>query len=90
MVTKEYIIRFQNIETSMSTQIKISKKEYDKQYKYLMSQIEETKEDECPMEHTTYNDDLEKITQQRDYFTVACADTVLIKRECKPGYQFIR
>ena len=90
MKTKKYFIAFENIEVNLSTMIEISKKEYKRQFNFLLNQqlMTEKEDYEYKITHRTYNDEFAGYVQQRDYFTVAYADTILYKQECKEGYHF--
>ena len=90
MKTKKFFIQFENFEVELSTMIEISEKEYKKQFNFLLSQkLTAEKEDyDFKITHRTYNEEYAGYTQQRDYFTCACGDTILYKQICKEGYHF--
>lgn len=88
MKTETYTIQFKAIETALSRAMTISKTEYEKQLAFLMNQLEETKDNEFPMEHRTYTRELTGATWTQHYFTIGTADTILSETICKPGYHF--
>lgn len=89
MKTTKYYIQFENIEVAMSTQIEISKAEYNRQLNHLREQVIATETNEYPLEEkATEVCDLETYTKTIISFNCGCAYTDLTKIECKPGYCF--
>ena len=88
MKTEKYGIGFMSIETSMCSQIEISKKEYDKQIRFLNKKIEMTQADEYPMEKSEMVFQNEQMIETVTSYSVGTGETILIKYECKPGYHF--
>jgi hypothetical protein len=88
MKTVKYSISFSSIDTDLSTEIIISKKEYLRQWDFLWEQISKTKENEYPMEHYHTKHETEKTIFLRDSFTVGTGTVYLTQCTCKPGYHF--
>ena len=88
MKVTKYFIFFDCCEVEMSTEIEISKSEYEKQLKFLNNKIDETKDWECPMEviSDTYDNERTKIEYFR--FDVATGSVYLKKITCKEGFYF--
>ena len=88
MKTEKYAIQFVSIETPLSTEIIISKKEYLKQIDFLAKQTDKTTADEYPVEQHMTIDENEKIKIIRRRFSVGTGDVYLTSYTCKPGYHF--
>lgn len=89
MKTKLYKIQFQFIETNMSSEIIISKKEFDKQLAFLREQIAKTADYECPVEEMqAFETDRICYTEKTYVFSSGCATTYLTESICKTGYKF--
>ena len=88
MITKTYAISFTGIETPLCTQISISGAEYKRQIEFLEKKLEDTKNDEYPMQKQEYVREGEQLIMTTTYFTVGTAETALIKYECKSGFYF--
>ena len=84
-----FFIEFSAYDTDMSTRIPLSKKEFNKQLKFLRSQTLQTAENESPVTELKI-DQKETDTTITNYyfFNCGCADTMLVHYECKPGYCF--
>ena len=88
MKTVKYAISFYSVDTDLSTNIPISKKEYIKQLSFLKKKEQQTANDECPVEHMRTVNETEQIILIQDSFTVASGTTFLTRCECKDGYHF--
>ena len=88
MKTEKYAIQFVSIETPLSTEIIISKKEYLKQIDFLAKQTEKTAAEEYPVEEHYSQQENEKILIIRRRFSVGTGDVYLTSYTCKPGYHF--
>ena len=88
MKTEKYAIQFVSIETPLSTEILISKKEYLKQIDFLAKQAHETANNEYPLEQHYSQQENEKILVIRRRFSVGTGDIYLTSYTCKPGYHF--
>lgn len=88
MKTAKYSICFDAIDTELCKEISLSKKEYERQMGFLLSQLLETAQNEYPMQYRSRTDDYESVTVTRHIFTVGTADTTLTAMLCKPGYHF--
>lgn len=88
MKTEKFTISFTGIDTALSKEITISKKEYQSQFAFLMRQVKETAENEYPMEYRAFTYDRENVLLTMHVFTVGTADTTLIAYSCKPGFVF--
>lgn len=88
MITKKYAISFTGIETPLCTQISISGAEYKRQIEFLEKKLEDTKNDEYPMEKREYTQEGKQLIMTTTYFSVGTAETLLVKYECKPGFHF--
>lgn len=91
MKTNKYTIQFSCYERDMSTEIEISKKEFNNQFKLLEKQIADNNNHEESfgierLENKIY--DRGKYTVTYYFFTCGCTDTVLAHYECKEGYKF--
>ena len=84
----KYTISFGSIEAKMSTEIQISRAEFNKQLSFLRKQIEATADEEYPMEERFREDTTEALIARTYTFTVGTGDTYLTHYECKPGYCF--
>jgi hypothetical protein len=88
MKTEKHTIQFVSIETPLSTEIIISKKEYLKQLAFLTKQITKTAGEEFPAEQHVIIEENEKIQITRRRFSVGTGDVYLTIYTCKPGYHF--
>lgn len=88
MKTVKYSISFYSVETELSTEICISKKEYQKQLDFLENQLIETREYESPVEYRNEIYETEKVLSITHYFTVGMGTTSLTCCKCKAGYHF--
>ena len=88
MKTEKYSIQFVSVDTDLSTEIFISKKEYKKQIDFLAKVAYETVNNEFPLEQFLATHDKEGFTIIRQRFTVGCGDVWLSSYTCKPGYKF--
>ena len=88
MKTEKYSIQFESIDTALSTEIFISKKEYNKQLDFLAKQAAETTGNEYPLETHTIEKDGEKMQVIQGRFSVGTGDVYLTKYMCKHGYYF--
>lgn len=90
MKTVKYLISFENFENSMCRDLEISKKEYDKQLKFMREQVKNTIiDEETPIRETNIRTYENKTTIETHIsFNCGCAYTDLIKIECKEGYHF--
>lgn len=88
----KYYLEFENIENSMLRKMEISKKEFEKQIKYLNQRVAETEneDDEFKIEKREYHKEFDNCFEDVFYFTNACADTILSTIKCKDGYCFER
>ena len=87
-ITNRYTISFESIESRMSTEIQISKKEFERQLKFLRIEMAATEGYEYPMEEHFYEHSSEIMTERTYRFDVCTGSTYLSHYECKPGYQF--
>lgn len=87
-ITNRYTISFDSIETRMSTEIQISKKEFDQQLRFLRSMLDTTAEDEYPMEERFHGSLGGNVIVSTYSFTVGTGTTYLTHYEAKPGYHF--
>ena len=90
MKTARYYIQFCGVENYLSTRIEISKAEYNRQIAFLNKKVEETKDDEYPVENcvpSIFNETKEAITTIH-FFNCGTSDVHLTKIECKEGYRF--
>lgn len=89
MKTTRYYIQFDNLEVAMSTQMEISKAQYNEQLKHLRQQVIDTENNEYPLqENDAIVYDLNTAVKTTISFNCGCAYTDLIKIECKDGYCF--
>ena len=90
MKTVKYTIQFDYLEQMGSSEIVISKAEYDKQLKRLRSQKERSDVEgfEFPIETREYVDDYKTHIMTTYVFQSGCAEIWLNKYECKKGYKF--
>lgn len=88
MKTEKYSIQFVSVETDLSTEIFISKKEYKKQIDFLAKVSYATVNDEFPLEQYCTMHDMERFTLIRQRFSVGTGDVWLSSYTCKPGYKF--
>ena len=91
MKTAKYRIVFEYLEADMCQEMDITKKEFTRQLAFLRQQVENTKDNECPVtECDTRIRDRETFTETTHHFTSGCAVTYLFALECKEGYRFTR
>lgn len=89
MKTARYFIKFENFEHSMCNDVEISKKEYNKQVKFMREQVKTNIDSEIPVkELDTKTYEKETTIETVISFICACAYTDIIKIECKDGYCF--
>lgn len=88
MKTEKYTIQFVSIDTPLSTEISISKSEYNKQLKFLSNRIDETSYNEYPIEQYVTVNENDQIIITRNRFSVGTGDTWLTSYVCKQGYHF--
>ena len=89
MKTIRYYISFDNLERPMSTQMEISKAQYNEQLKHLRKQVNDTETYEYSLtENEPVVYDLGTTIETTISFNCGCAYTDLIKIECKDGYYF--
>lgn len=91
MKTRKYFLEVEFCESAMIRKMEISKKEFDKQMKFLRNQTIMTQDYECPIvepewsnkkfDHTTY-------TETCYVFNSGCCVTFLSVLEAKEGYCF--
>lgn len=87
--TVKYYVSFSSVDTDMSTDIEISKAQYEAQLNKLCNQINDTKENECPVEElTSLHREHTPFTEDILFFTCGCATVTLTKLSCKEGYYF--
>ena len=87
MKTERFYIEFLGIDTPLSTSIRISKAEYQKQFSFLLRKVKEQQPDtENMIEYRSQTFDNEKVTLTHHFFTVGTAETVLTAVGAKPGY----
>lgn len=79
-------ISFYSIDCDMSTEIDISRAEYETQFMMLTKKLKETSNNECPMEYHNSTTDLTSCTITRHFFTLGTAETTLTEIICKEGY----
>lgn len=89
MKREMFFIEFSVLDTDMSTRIPLSKAEFNRQLKFLRSQIVSTMDSEAPVSEIII-DRKETDTTIINYyfFNCGCADTMLVHYECKPGFTF--
>ena len=90
MKTEKYSISFESVETALTTEIFISKKEYDKQIDFLAKQAYETAGNEFPLEQHTITRDGQQLLVIQHRFSVGTGDVYLTIYTCKPGYHFTK
>ena len=89
MTKNRYFIEFDNLETEMSTCIRISLDEFTTNLKFLHNKVKETQDAEYPLQHiNTYYDDTEQCMRTRHVFGCGTATTRLIQITCKDGFRF--
>ena len=88
MKTVKYTISFSSIDTDLSTEILISKKEFLKQLDFLSEQNLKTAENEYPLEMYHVKHETERTTIFRYSFTVGTGTVYLTECRCKPGFYF--
>lgn len=90
MKKAKYSIEFDYLEQLGSTEIVISKAEFDKQLKHLKGQVKQSTEldYECPVELMKHSKENEKIVITTYHFQSGCADIWLKKYTCKDGWSF--
>jgi hypothetical protein len=88
MKTEKYAIQFVSIDTALSMEIQISKKEFERQYTFLQKQMLNTENDENAVEHYTDTTENNQIIITRHRFSVGMGDTWLSVYKCKSGYHF--
>lgn len=87
--TVKYFISFENLENQMSTEIEISKSEYNRQIKFLRAQIKNTEDTDAPIEEMEEKIYVRETSiETRNSFNCGCSFTDLTKIECKDGYCF--
>lgn len=86
MKTALYEISFQSTDTLLSTNIRISKREFQKQLSFLLGQLKRCENDEYPVEYRSSTHDCTGARVTYHTFTVGTADTTLIETVCKEGY----
>lgn len=86
----KYSIQFDYLEQFESTEIVISKAEFDKQLKHLKEQVKANGEldYECPIELMERSKENEQIVITTYHFQSGCADIYLKKYSCKEGWSF--
>ena len=90
MKTKRYTIQFDYLDQMGSSEMVISKKEWDRQFKELSQQQErsENEDYEFSIEMNKYVKDFQTHTQTTYVFRSGCATVWLAQYECKTGYKF--
>ena len=90
MKTTKYSIQFDYLEQLGSTEIIISKAEFDKQLKHLKEQVKASEkfEYEYPNELKEYSNETTQIIITTYLFESGCANIYLKKYSCKEGYHF--
>lgn len=89
MKTVKYFMEFDMCDIDMCSKIEISKKEYERQFKFIQSQMKETEGQEFSV--TALEPiirDFGTYTSSFYSFSCGCATTYLYKQECKEGYHF--
>lgn len=89
MKKEHFIIEFDAYEVQMNSMLFIPKTEFKNQLEFLRSEVERTKDFECPLK------ELEVKQQENDELIVTiytfesgCATTYLTHEKCKDGYCF--
>lgn len=89
MKTAKYRIVFEYLDADMCNEMEISKKEFNRQLSFMRQQVENTKDNECPInECDQMVRDRESLVETVYHFNSGCAVTYLYALECKPGYCF--
>lgn len=90
MKTKKYFIEFSSNEQDMSTKIEISYKTYIEQLEFLTEQMEQSKDNEYPIEkNVKHLNERADYTETITYFWSGTGTTYLTVMECKEGYRFL-
>lgn len=91
MKTKKYFVEIEMCENNMMQRMEISKKEYDRQLKYMREQVEATIDYETPVVEPEWSGkviDHPQTTEVIYCFNCGCCTTYLTKYETKEGYAF--
>lgn len=90
MKTAKYKIQFEGYEVMMSTDMEITKKEFNRQLAFLRQQVKDTPDtNEYPVkEYEPHVYERSGFTETVYHFNSGCADTYLTALVCKPGYHF--
>lgn len=91
MKTKKYYIQVDTIDIDNIMTMEITKKEFDRQLKFLQEQVTNTADAEYPMETLpTKIINYETSTAKVYYFTIATTTTYLTIHQTKEGYHFTK
>ena len=85
-----YYLEINNYETPILHRMELTKKEYEKQLKFLKQQVEDTKEDDIPMTMTIRSKEYDTYTATAHRFDLACSSTYLTCYKCKENFTFKR
>ncbi len=87
-ITEKYFISFSGLDTELSAQMQISKKEFQRQMIFLQGQVGTPVIDDLVVEYRSHLDDVGNVWQIRHYYTTGTAETELVEMHCKEGYCF--
>ena len=93
MKTKKYFLDIEFCEAEMVNKIEISKKEFNRQMKFLRAQTYLTKDNECPITEPEWSNkkfEHETYTETCYVFNSGCCNTFLTILETKEGYCFTK
>lgn len=92
MKTAKYTIEFDYLEQLGSTEIVISKAEFDRQHKHLKAQLRQSDEldYECPVELKKYVNETDQLVITTFCFKSGCSNVWLKSYICKDGWSFKR
>ena len=90
MKKSKCFIEFENLENTMLNKMEITKKEFDRQIKFLNERVEQTKDEdeENKIEKRMYKKEFETYIVNTYFYTNCCCDTILTEYVCKDGYKW--